>query len=289
MFKCISLNNKNLHNFLRLNNLRAEFNILNEDFNEDYSKASLAKRFFLRSDVTLLKFQDKVIGFLWAKKSSKSHNTINSMYIDEIYNDKLAGKYKFIIDYVISHKALLYNCEKNDYNYIVLENIGFKRRNGTYEMHSKLTSYNDIDIDDITFETFHRGKQEDIRCKIQNSVFKNDSRIPLTIDDIYFDEVQNYYFEEGAILVKRNDEYIGYGQIINTGSVPTIVNVGILEEYRGRGYGKKLILHLLKVLKSKGFEDVNLRVASDNYIALNLYNKLDFKLTKEINLWEYNI
>lgn len=287
MFKCVSLNNKNLHSFLRLNNLREKFNDLNEDFYEDYINASLAKRFFLRKDVTLLKYKNEIIGYLWIKKTNKYYDTINSMYIDGIYDDKLSSEYRYIIDAINPSKTLLYNCEKNTYNYTILKNIGFKKRKGTYEMYLKLASYNNVYSSDISFEILNRGKQENIRCTIQNAVFKNDSRIPLTIDDMYFDEIQNYYFDDGAILVKRDNNYIGYGQIINTRGIPTIVNVGILEEYRGRGYGKDLMLYLLNLLKLKGFEDVNLKVDSNNHIALNLYNSLGFNVLKETILWEY--
>ncbi|WP_406541200.1 hypothetical protein [Clostridium ljungdahlii] len=56
----------------------------------------------------------------------------------------------------------------------------------------------------------------------------------MTLEDIYFDEAQDYYFEKGAIFLKQNDEYIGYGQIVMENDIPVIVNFGILKEFRGK-------------------------------------------------------
>jgi hypothetical protein len=66
----------------------------------------------------------------------------------------------------------------------------------------------------VNIELFKKGFHEQIRCNIQNEVFKNDSRIPLSIEDIYYDESQKYYYDEGSIFIKKANDYIGYGQII---------------------------------------------------------------------------
>ncbi len=106
--------------------------------------------------------------------------------------------------------------------------------------------------------------------------FKSHDRIPLTKEDIYFDESQNYYVKDASFFIKKDDEYIGYGQVILENNIPFIVNFGILSNFRKEGYGKVLLNHILNKLKIKGFKKVMIRVSSENEIALNLYKSLGF-------------
>lgn len=286
MFDYILLNNKNLQDLLKLNDLRKNFNILNQDFYEYYINSGFTKQFMLRRNVKLLKIYNDVCGYIWISKYNKNSFIINSMYVNG--EEKLIDKYKWLVDLISYKKSLIYSCEKNDYNYEILKSIGFKKLEGTYEMYARISyGFHMFSIEDLSFEVLERGKHERVRCDIQNEVFKNDARMPLTVDDIYFDEIQKYYFEKGAVLIKKDNKYVGYGQIILNGSIPTIVNVGILKEYRGKGYGKLLMCYLLKVLKDNGFDEVSLKVSSNNYIAMNLYKSLGFTLKNEMHNWEY--
>ena len=55
-----------------------------------------------------------------------------------------------------------------------------------------------------------------------------------------------------------------------------ITNVAILEEYRGRGYGKKLVDALLQAGKELGAEAFTLEVRVSNEAAIRLYESLGF-------------
>lgn len=55
--------------------------------------------------------------------------------------------------------------------------------------------------------------------------------------------------------------------------VPTIVNIGILEKYRGMGFGKVLIKLTLEIYKN---QDVYLHVIETNYKVQNLYKSFGF-------------
>lgn len=285
MFKIASLNNKNMNKFINLNELRVKFNVLNEDFYHHYSDMSCINKFFARRNVRLLFMKDDLVGYLWATSYDRKYDVINSMYVEG--ERCLEEKYSSLVSSLRLRKPLIYSCEKNSYNYDILSKLGFRKTEGTYEMHTKVSSYDCDFPNEIFFEPVVKGKHEKIRCYIQNEVFKNDTRIPITVDDIYYDEIQNYYYPEGAILIKKNNEYVGYGQIILNGTIPTIVNIGILKEFRGRGYGKLLMIYLLNHLKSNGFSEVDLKVSSNNPIALKLYNSLGFTLEKETHRWEY--
>jgi ribosomal protein S18 acetylase RimI-like enzyme len=286
MYSYVSLNRKNINELLELNEKREGFNKLNNDFDEYYKNINIAKQLIARRRVKLLKIDSKVIGYIWVSRYNKSSFYINSMYIDA--EENLAKGYKLLMNSLKIKSMMLYNCEKNYKNFKILSEMGFVQREGVYDMDVQLAPWRIIEnISDLVFEQFEKGKHEEIRCKIQNEVFKNDSRIPLTKDDIYYDEVQSYYFEKGSILLKKNDNYIGYGQIIFSEKIPTIVNVGLLKDFRNMGYGRILMLYLLKILDEHGFKEVRLRVSTDNYAALKLYKSFGFRVNNESHMWEY--
>jgi ribosomal protein S18 acetylase RimI-like enzyme len=202
--------------------------------------------------------------------------------------ENLILKYKAMIESIKFNPTLHYNCEKNNFDYNILSALGFSKKEGTYLMHANVPIHICPDFQEgLKYEILQKGKHENIRCKIQNEVFRNDARMPLTIDDMFFDEIQEYYYDKGAIFLKKNDDYIGYGQFIIIDNIPTIVNIGILDKFRGRGYGKILMQHLMKILNDNGFKETELKVSSDNFAALNLYKSLGFKIKKEMLWWEY--
>lgn len=288
MYSCISLNKKNIGSLLELNEDRKAFNSQNEDFDEYYRSLSAAKQLFARRNVRLLKADNNIIGYIWFTKQDKHSFYLNSMFVEGYEN--LEEGYGILIKSLKLKNKLIYNCEKNAFNYIILSKLGFVKREGTYDMHAEIAeldkSYRSAG-NDIVFEQFIKGKHEEARCRIQNEVFKNETRIPLSKDDIIYDQLQSYYFEKGSIFIKKGDIYIGYGQIIFNDNMPTIVNIGILEAYRSKGYGKALMQHLLTILSEQGINKVELKVSAENAKALKLYKSLGFDLKNESHVWEY--
>ncbi|MBR6451664.1 MAG: ribosomal protein S18-alanine N-acetyltransferase [Lachnospiraceae bacterium] len=57
-----------------------------------------------------------------------------------------------------------------------------------------------------------------------------------------------------------------------------ITNVAILSDYRGRGYGKRLIAALLEAGRELGAKDFTLEVRVSNTPAIRLYESLGFVL-----------
>lgn len=288
MYSCVSLNKRNIESLLELNKDRKEFNSQNEDFCEYYWGLSAAKQLFVRRNVKLLRLNNNIVGYIWFTKQDKHYFYLNSMFIKG--EEKLEEGYDLLLKSLKLKSKLLYNCEKNSCNYNILSKLGFIKKEGTYDMHADIAKLN-INLgcadDDIVFEQFIKGKHEDTRCKIQNEVFKNETRIPLTKDDICYDQIQSYYFEKGSVFIKKENAYVGYGQIIFNDNIATIVNVGILETYRSKGYGRALMQYLLGILKEQGIRGVNLKVSAENDKALKLYKSLGFNIKSESHVWEY--
>jgi GNAT superfamily N-acetyltransferase len=287
MFECVVLTRRNLNVLRNLNSLRTEFNELNKDFFERYDSSNFAQQIFLRRNVRLLKKEKKLCGYIWFTKEEKDIYIIESMYVEYNTDNYIKG-YNSLIDGVSMFSNLQYLCQTNDYNRSILNDLMFNVKQGTLELIYDING-NNINVNipqNVSFERFVEGRDESIRCKIQNVVFKSNSRIPLTVEDIYYDESQSYYLDEGALFVKVNGEYAGYGQVILENMIPVIVNVGILNEYRGKGLGKYLLLELLKIIRDCQYSNVKIRVNTENYIALKLYKNIGFKESHYKYLWE---
>lgn len=291
MYECIGLNKKNINYFIELNKAKDEFNILNKDFFQVYTICNFAQQILLRRKVKLLKNNYSYIGYIWSDINDKDICNINAMNVLTTFNNlkSYAMAYKFMINTLTKTNTINYLCENNDYNFKILNNIGFVQKEGTLILYSNIRENIPLILDDeFQFEILNKGIGEQKRCEIQNKIFEDDNRIPLTIDDIYFDEIQEYYFDRGAVFLKKNGQYIGYGQIIIEDNIPMIVNFGIIKEYRGNGYSKILLIYLLHLIKANGFNLVKIKVKSTNIIALTLYKSLGFKIKNEIYKWEIN-
>ena len=287
MYRCVRLCNKNFLQFKKLNDARLYFNSLNEDFFQSYDAVNFFRKLLMKKRVKLLIRGDELIGYIWIAPLELNNYNINSMYVH--YNEDIINSSKYIIDSMETNATFSYEIESDSKVYFALKEIGFKEVNSTIElMCSMYNNISDFNLpENITFQVLKRNLDEKIRCKIQNEVFDKLNRIPLKIDDIYYDENQNYYYDKGAIFIKQNDLYLGYGQIIIENNEPTIVNLGILKEYRGRGYGKALLMHLLKIVKDNFFNNVYIKVDSKNQVAIGLYKSLNFKTCKSFSVLQY--
>nr|WP_025776461.1 GNAT family N-acetyltransferase [Clostridium botulinum] len=287
MFKCINLNKDNIIKFKELNKNSKNFNLLNEDFFILYNNYSFIQRLFLKKRVKLLYKRDECIGYIWANTIK---NRCHISALDIIKTDNLNEIGNYLIKSIGENLIIEYDCEHNGYNYNILEALGFRKGRGILELYLNLEKFsNHIKTPEhVNFENPIINKHEKIRCYIQNEVFKSNDRVPLTKEDIYFDESQNYYVKDASFFIKKDDEYIGYGQVILENNIPFIVNFGILSNFRKEGYGKVLLNHILNKLKIKGFKKVMIRVSSENKIALNLYKSLGFLSYKEKHVFIIN-
>lgn len=273
----VSLNKTNLSNFEKLNSKRADFNSLNLDFFDTYNEANILKKMFYRKYVRILKKESKTIGYIWVKPLFKGLYKIQSIYLDKDYITKdnmlrlIGNKHK---DYILYYKG-----EVSILN--TLKDIGFRFRNKTLLLSINLKNKFNESREGISYKRVILGKDEDLRCEIQNKIFNNKNRIPLTIDDIYYDELQKYYYNEGALFIQLDNRVIGYGQIIIDNKKPYIVNFGILDEYKGKGFGRIFLHHLLNLIIDEGFPFCLIKVDKENIKAVNLYKSTGFEEIEE--------
>jgi perosamine synthetase len=89
-------------------------------------------------------------------------------------------------------------------------------------------------------------------------------------------------FEDAKVLETYydNERLIGFVAIEDFGTrlkdKVGRLSIGILPEYQGKGFGKKLMLHAIQKAFDSGKEKIWLSVYSDNYKAIRLYESLGF-------------
>ena len=143
---------------------------------------------------------------------------------------------------------------------------------------------------DVIFKHFKEGEDEELRCKIQNSVFYDENRVSLSISDISDEEYEDYYINDFGVFICKNDgQAIGYGQVILNNSDYTIVNLGILKEFRYLGYGELLIKYLIELCYKNSIKNIYIKVERENLSALSLYKKIGFREYNSIISWYKNI
>ncbi|WP_297417475.1 GNAT family N-acetyltransferase [Clostridium sp.] len=92
-------------------------------------------------------------------------------------------------------------------------------------------------------------------------------------------------------IVMLNEEPIGKLYINYGKTADRIIEIALLEEYRGRGIGKELIEIVIKNAKKAG-KNVRLQVAWFNQNAYGLYKKLGFQVIENKEVFfemEYRI
>ena len=124
---------------------------------------------------------------------------------------------------------------------------------------------------------------------------KNDNlKISLmTVKDLYkiknileseFDSFWNYSIFKSELenpnsiyfILQKDDEIIGFIGVLIVLDEADITNIVIKQNYRGNGYSKILLKHIINYCKLNKIKKINLEVNSNNSKALNLYKTFGF-------------
>jgi GNAT superfamily N-acetyltransferase len=282
MIKIERLNSSNFEKLKSLLNESREKVEYREDFYKFYDSKSFVFKFAIRKLVKLIIVNNNYVGYLWIEDPSPKNTKLHDIYIKEEYLKYFNSRFPLILN----SNVITYECLENDYSLAILKKLFITRIRLTYLM--KINSGN-LEVKNtnpnISYNLYNTKKDAKIRCSLQNSIFKEDSRVPLSIEDIYYDEKQDYYLEELSLFIKLKERVIGYGQIIYSREMYTLVNFGILQGFRSHGYGEALICELVNLAKRNGIENVFIRVEYDNVAAKKLYRKVGFSEVGNFSTW----
>lgn len=81
------------------------------------------------------------------------------------------------------------------------------------------------------------------------------------------------------IVLKLDEEIVGYGGMWHVITEGHITNVAIKKEYRGKGLGNKIIDGLIDIAKQREMIGITLEVRASNQVAQSLYKKKGFMIT----------
>lgn len=294
----------NMDKFKELNKRRFLKETYDKDFFQFYNNEKFFTKMILKKFVKLFTINGAVIGYIWYDVPLDIPIKIWSLYFDTDYLDYIDAS---TLD-IFNRASLSYEATDNFKDNLVLTKLGFAKVTPSILMKLDLNAYNrEKECEfllnslshntllkpyiknhkvNITFEKMKISIDEGIRCNIQNEIFSDKCRLPLEIADVENDIQQDYYIEDLSIFIKLNGSPIGYGQVIYTRNMYTVVNFGIIEEFRSLGFGKLLLDNLIKRCKDKQYNELYIRVEENNINAVKLYSWSGFKFKLVINKWQ---
>lgn len=114
----------------------------------------------------------------------------------------------------------------------------------------------------------------------------------------FMDMPHGTYIDEGEAneYLAKEDKSNGYFIVsngeINIGFMNTIIennegyfDIGLCKEYRGMGYGKRLLETAIDYLKREGTEKICLTVIEKNTVAFQMYKKRGFRVQSNLSRW----
>ena len=277
----------NIESFRKLYNEKYQSYICDKDFFNIYDEESFLIKYMLRKQVKLFRAENELVGYIWYDESKADcySSNIYSIYIMDDFIDYFNNR--SLDDLKIN--TLKFDIVENKKIIRLMNKLGFGILNKTSLM--KLEDYKGfIEVEeDVEFKHFSKNCDEKLRCDIQNEIFYDINRNPLSSNDIFEEEEQEYYIDNFSVFLCVKGKYVGYGQIILSSGLYTIVNFGIIEEYRQQGYGQTLLTYLIELCKINNISDLYIRVEKNNYKAVSLYNKIGFREYISYDTWYKSI
>lgn len=84
-------------------------------------------------------------------------------------------------------------------------------------------------------------------------------------------------------LAYKDDKIVGKIHLETNSQVSGIYGLGVLPEYRGKGYGRAILLKGIKIMKESGIKNIMLQVEAENSTALGLYTSCGFVETSTMD------
>ncbi|WP_152400293.1 ribosomal protein S18-alanine N-acetyltransferase [Paenibacillus cellulositrophicus] len=121
--------------------------------------------------------------------------------------------------------------------------------------------------------TFRPMTLEDIPAVM---VIEHDAfTLPWT-EEAFRNELTHNHFAR-YMMMEWNGEPVGYAGMWTVIDEAHVTNIAVLSPYRGRKWGERLLLELMKTASQLGMKRMTLEVRISNRVAQNLYMKMGFE------------
>lgn len=113
--------------------------------------------------------------------------------------------------------------------------------------------------------------------ELYTSNFKDHTAIPSE------ENITSFFFEcfDQTFVLLDKDKVVGFYCYVDAYDTAILAQIFIVKEYRGKGYGKKLLDHFEKQLQQRNFESYQLQASLMNNTAVELYKKIGCRIIKE--------
>lgn len=93
----------------------------------------------------------------------------------------------------------------------------------------------------------------------------------------FFNILHSIALPTAFVTLTIDEQRIGCGLGVIEDGFMGLFDLAIDQSYRGKGYGRQLVYHLVSYAKENNCHTAYLQVILDNHIALNLYHSIGFK------------
>ncbi len=173
-----------------------------------------------------------------------------------------------------------------------LKRIGADYKHSEYEMYLE-ASHSAVSQEVMCGIALRKATNADAReIARQNAIYFSDSVDVTTSDskesdsDLLIPEDEE---KRGMTiyLAEIDNHIIGKVHLQINATVSGIYGLGVLPEFRGKGFGRALLLSAVKKLKESQTSAIMLQVAAENATALNLYKSCGFSETSVMDYFSY--
>ncbi|OZB96006.1 ribosomal protein S18-alanine N-acetyltransferase [Paenibacillus sp. XY044] len=95
-------------------------------------------------------------------------------------------------------------------------------------------------------------------------------------EEAFRNELTHNHFAR-YMMMEWNGEPVGYAGMWTVIDEAHVTNIAVLSPYRGRKWGERLLLELMKTASQLGMKRMTLEVRVSNRVAQNLYMKMGFE------------
>jgi GNAT superfamily N-acetyltransferase len=201
------------------------------------------------------------------------------------------GIFKKLFDLVLdekhrrSIKNMLLLCDsKSIAGQRFIKSIGAKYKLSEYEMYLQRNDDFDLSKNKLKNLIFRKATNDDAKqIAYQNSIY-----FGVGIDEVelVMPETEE---KKGIItyLAEKDGKIIGKTNVQLINEIGGIYGVGVLPEYRSKGYGREILLKSIELLEDMNANQIMLQVEAENSNALNLYKSCGFVETASMDYFEY--
>lgn len=146
-----------------------------------------------------------------------------------------------------------------------------------YEMFLRSDVKKDLSLNNVTLRK--ACNKDAIEIARQNSIFFN---VEFIEEDVRMPEDEE---KRGMItyMAEVDNKIVGKVNLEISNDIGGIFGLGVIPEYRGKGYGREILLGAVEKLKERNSRAIMLQVAVKNNKALNLYKSCGFVETSTMD------